>query len=313
MFRALRAGGRAHQDQPRAEAARQDALRGEGDAGAPRPAAHEPEGPFSGRLARRALAAGLYRGTISATDLAGNRSSRAHVVPDRPPLRAPAPLRRSLSAAPVRSRPLKRIAESWRWPRSRWPWPRPREAPRPRSPARVAVQARPRAEPLPERSRGDRRHADGKTRIERPKRAKQPADRLLLRLPDHERAVHAQRNLLVDKELTNVALGQASRFSQACRVFAPVYRQVTLAGILGRFPGAPAAGERDRLRGRGLRLARVPQALQPRPRRGADRALAGRGDAQAADHGKDRSPARRAQAPGVGGPARRERGRAQGS
>ena len=30
--------------------------------------------PFSGRLARRALAAGLYRGTITATDLAGNRS-----------------------------------------------------------------------------------------------------------------------------------------------------------------------------------------------------------------------------------------------
>ena len=32
--------------------------------------------PFSGRLARRALAAGLYRATITATDLAGNRSSR---------------------------------------------------------------------------------------------------------------------------------------------------------------------------------------------------------------------------------------------
>jgi plastocyanin len=30
--------------------------------------------PFSGRLSRRALHAGLYRGTISATDLSGNRS-----------------------------------------------------------------------------------------------------------------------------------------------------------------------------------------------------------------------------------------------
>jgi Protein of unknown function (DUF3089) len=41
-------------------------------------------------------------------------------------------------------------------------------------------------------------------------------------------------NLRIDPEEKSVALYQASRYSQYCRVFAPMYRQVTLAGI-----GAP--------------------------------------------------------------------------
>lgn len=40
-------------------------------------------------------------------------------------------------------------------------------------------------------------------------------------------------NLNIDPELRSVALYQAARYSQLCRVFAPVYRQVTIAGILG--------------------------------------------------------------------------------
>ncbi|MBA2630253.1 MAG: DUF3089 domain-containing protein [Thermoleophilaceae bacterium] len=36
----------------------------------------------------------------------------------------------------------------------------------------------------------------------------------------------------VDPELGSIALYQAARFSTRCRVFAPVYRQVTLAGLL---------------------------------------------------------------------------------
>jgi phosphohistidine phosphatase SixA len=78
----------------------------------------------------------------------------------------------------------------------------------------------------------------GKTRVERPKRAKKPAIDCFYVYPTTSAQSTLNANLLVDKELTNVALSQASRFSQACRVFAPVYRQVTLAGILGRFPGA---------------------------------------------------------------------------
>ena len=38
-------------------------------------------------------------------------------------------------------------------------------------------------------------------------------------------------NLQIDPEENSIALYQASRYSQYCRVFAPMYRQVTLAGI----------------------------------------------------------------------------------
>jgi Protein of unknown function (DUF3089) len=40
-------------------------------------------------------------------------------------------------------------------------------------------------------------------------------------------------NLNVDPELRSVALYQAARYSQLCRVFAPVYRQVTVRSLLG--------------------------------------------------------------------------------
>src|SRR5215208_2771923 len=37
----------------------------------------------------------------------------------------------------------------------------------------------------------------------------------------------------IDPELRSIALYQAARFSQECRVFAPVYRQVTIQGLFG--------------------------------------------------------------------------------
>ena len=80
--------------------------------------------------------------------------------------------------------------------------------------------------------------AEGKTRVERPRRARRPPIDCFYVYPTTSAQSTLNANLLVDKELRNVALSQASRFSQVCRVFAPVYRQVTLAGILGRFPGA---------------------------------------------------------------------------
>ncbi|HZF44203.1 MAG TPA: DUF3089 domain-containing protein [Sphingomonadaceae bacterium] len=40
-----------------------------------------------------------------------------------------------------------------------------------------------------------------------------------------------------------VAAAQLARFASVCRTFAPLYRQVTLAGILRRFEGKPAAGD----------------------------------------------------------------------
>jgi len=41
----------------------------------------------------------------------------------------------------------------------------------------------------------------------------------------------------------SVAAAQLARFASVCRTFAPLYRQVTLAGIMRRFEGKPAAGD----------------------------------------------------------------------
>lgn len=41
-----------------------------------------------------------------------------------------------------------------------------------------------------------------------------------------------QADLSIDPELRAIALYQASRFSEQCRVYAPVYRQITLRGLL---------------------------------------------------------------------------------
>jgi len=52
-------------------------------------------------------------------------------------------------------------------------------------------------------------------------------------------------NLNIDPEERSVALYQAARYSQECRVFAPMYRQLTLLGILGAAPGNPALAYSD--------------------------------------------------------------------
>jgi pimeloyl-ACP methyl ester carboxylesterase len=48
----------------------------------------------------------------------------------------------------------------------------------------------------------------------------------------------------VDDRLQAIALYQASRFSQHCRVYAPVYRQITLAGLVNSGAVTPAMRER---------------------------------------------------------------------
>ncbi len=153
----------------------------------------------------------------------------------------------------------------------------------------------------------------GKTRAEHPKRAKRPPIDCFYVYPTTSAQSTLNANLLVDKELTNVALSQASRFSQACRVFAPVYRQVTLAGILGRFPGA------DREEASRIAYAGVASAWREYMKRFNDgRGVVLIGHSQGSGMLKrlimDKiDPARAAaQAPRVGAAARRERGGAQG-
>jgi hypothetical protein len=51
----------------------------------------------------------------------------------------------------------------------------------------------------------------------------------------------------IDPELRSIALYQAARFSRDCRVYAPVYRQITLAGLFGNAVAVagPAHAYRD--------------------------------------------------------------------
>jgi hypothetical protein len=58
-----------------------------------------------------------------------------------------------------------------------------------------------------------------------------------------ERTTVADRR--VEPEERSIALYQAARFSQYCRVFAPVYRQVTVPALLAGKFGTSVAGERD--------------------------------------------------------------------
>ena len=66
--------------------------------------------------------------------------------------------------------------------------------------------------------------------------------------PTVSRVVALNAPRAVDADLVAVARAQAARFSEVCRVFAPVYRQITLSGIFtGRYddPGARGTAEQD--------------------------------------------------------------------
>ncbi len=98
------------------------------------------------------------------------------------------------------------------------------------------------------------------------------------------------------------AVVQASRFSQHCTVWAPMYRQVTVAalghagnGRRGRRVHEPAGG-----------LEGLPRARQPRPAHRLHRAFAGLGHAHQAPPDADRPLAGPAQENGVRHPPRRE-------
>jgi Protein of unknown function (DUF3089) len=68
-------------------------------------------------------------------------------------------------------------------------------------------------------------------RVEQPRQNPQPAIDCFYVYPTVSGQPTGNSNLVVDPEERSVALYQAARYSQYCRVFAPVYRQVTLAGI----------------------------------------------------------------------------------
>ena len=93
----------------------------------------------------------------------------------------------------------------------------------------VAVQARPREEPVHARAR-DHASTD-RRRLRRAVYARQaPAPKIdcFYVYPTVSDQKTAARTCTIDPEERSIALYQAARYSQHCRVYAPMYRQVTL-------------------------------------------------------------------------------------
>jgi len=89
--------------------------------------------------------------------------------------------------------------------------------------------------------------ADGTTSVERvAKPRKTPPIDCFYVYPTVSAQKTAVADLHIDAEQTAIAIQQASRFSSLCRVYAPVYRQLTLAGIGIGTAAKPTAEEAGR-------------------------------------------------------------------
>jgi hypothetical protein len=69
-------------------------------------------------------------------------------------------------------------------------------------------------------------------RIAHPRRVRRPKFDCFYVYPTVSDQPALQANRRIDPELRSIALYQAARYSQDCRVYAPVYRQLTTTGIL---------------------------------------------------------------------------------
>ncbi len=87
--------------------------------------------------------------------------------------------------------------------------------------------------------------ADGTSATEQASPAKDPPIDCFYVYPTVSGQTTTNADLTVDPAQTAVAILQASRFSQVCRVYAPMYRQITVTGIRallsGALPGDEAA------------------------------------------------------------------------
>jgi Protein of unknown function (DUF3089) len=73
--------------------------------------------------------------------------------------------------------------------------------------------------------------ASGSTQVSDPRPASNPGFDCFYVYPTVSGEPQINADLRVQRAETSAAIAQASRFSQACRVYAPMYRQVTLAGL----------------------------------------------------------------------------------
>ncbi|HEY0630943.1 MAG TPA: DUF3089 domain-containing protein [Thermoleophilaceae bacterium] len=82
---------------------------------------------------------------------------------------------------------------------------------------------------------------DGSFTVERRKNARNAPIDCFYIYPTVSDQQTINANLRIDPEIRSIAVYQAARFSQVCRVWAPVYRQLTLKGIFDRNSITPAA------------------------------------------------------------------------
>jgi hypothetical protein len=83
-------------------------------------------------------------------------------------------------------------------------------------------------------------------RVETPKPAKKPKVDCFYVYPTVSNQSGDIATKAVDPEISDIALYQTARYSQVCRVFAPVYRQVTVQGLnRGKYTAQP--GDKDLL------------------------------------------------------------------
>jgi hypothetical protein len=72
---------------------------------------------------------------------------------------------------------------------------------------------------------------DGETSIEYARRAENPPINCFYVYPTVSEQAYENANLEIEPQQTQIAIEQASRFSQVCKVYAPMYPQVTLAAL----------------------------------------------------------------------------------
>jgi Protein of unknown function (DUF3089) len=69
-------------------------------------------------------------------------------------------------------------------------------------------------------------------RTDRPRRVRRPKFDCFYVYPTVSDQPTLQANRRIDPELRSIALYQAARYSHDCRVYAPMYRQLTVSGVL---------------------------------------------------------------------------------
>jgi len=82
--------------------------------------------------------------------------------------------------------------------------------------------------------------SSGQSHVETPKNAKKPPIDCFYVYPTVSDDKTTNSDLSIDPEEIAIAQFQAARFSQRCRVFAPMYRQLTLQAIFGAAPPTAA-------------------------------------------------------------------------